>query len=203
MAIVVQFLPKKVRECFLDLGSFSEDKKIPLDVLINMWVEIHVVDEEEAFAILVELADKNLLTLVKDARVGDLYSIYHDISVIQHDVLRDLTIHMTNHGEINERKQIIMSRREIELPREWERNAGKPFCAQIISIHTGEMKKMDWLTMDLPKAEVLIIKFFATTYFLPPFIHNMPRLRALIVINHHSQNATLRNLSIRSNNINL
>lgn len=68
MAISVQFLNKKVKECFLDLGSFPEDKKIPLDVLINMWVEIHDLDEEEAFAILVELSDKNLLTLVKDAR---------------------------------------------------------------------------------------------------------------------------------------
>lgn len=68
MAISIQFLPKKVRECFLDLGSFPEDKKIPLEVLINMWVELHYLDEEEAFAILVELSDRNLLTLVKDAR---------------------------------------------------------------------------------------------------------------------------------------
>ena len=68
MAISVEYLNKKVKECFLDLGSFPEDKKIPLDVLINMWVEIHDIDEEEAFAILVELSDKNLLTLVKDAR---------------------------------------------------------------------------------------------------------------------------------------
>jgi hypothetical protein len=68
MAISTQFLSKNVRECFLDPGSFPEDKKIPLDVLINMWVEIHDIDPEEAFAILVELSDKNLLTLVKDAR---------------------------------------------------------------------------------------------------------------------------------------
>ena len=50
------------------MGSFPEDKKIPLDVLINVWVEIHDLDDEEAFAILVELSDKNLLTLVRDAR---------------------------------------------------------------------------------------------------------------------------------------
>lgn len=68
MATSVNCLPKKVRECFLDLGAFPEDKKIPLDVLINMWVEIHDIDEEEAFAILVELSNKNLVTLVKDAR---------------------------------------------------------------------------------------------------------------------------------------
>lgn len=68
MAMSINSLPNKVRECFLDLGAFPEDKKIPLDVLINMWVEIHDIDEEEAFAILVELSNKNLVTLVKDGR---------------------------------------------------------------------------------------------------------------------------------------
>lgn len=68
MAISIDYLSSKVKECFLDLGSFPEDKRIPLDVLINMWVEIHDLDEEEAFAILVELSEKNLLTLVKHSR---------------------------------------------------------------------------------------------------------------------------------------
>lgn len=75
MAISIMHLSAKVRECFLDLGSFAEDKKIPLDVVINMWTEIHDIDEEEAFAILVELADKNLLTLVKEARYVHLIFI--------------------------------------------------------------------------------------------------------------------------------
>ena len=71
MKLSIDYLPEKVRECFLDLGSFPEDKKIPLDVLINMWVELHDIEEEEAFAILKELTDKNLITLVKDARYVD------------------------------------------------------------------------------------------------------------------------------------
>lgn len=68
MAISIKYLPEKVRECFLDLGAFPEDRKIPLEVIINMWTEIHDIDAEEAFAILVELASRNLLNLVKDAR---------------------------------------------------------------------------------------------------------------------------------------
>lgn len=68
----IDYLSEKERECFLDLGAFPEDKRIPLDILINMWVELHDIHEEEAFAILVELSDKNLLTLVKDARYVDL-----------------------------------------------------------------------------------------------------------------------------------
>ncbi|KAL6130435.1 hypothetical protein ACLB2K_068814 [Fragaria x ananassa] len=74
MAISVNCLSPKVRECFLDLGAFPEDKKIPLDVLINIWVETHDhIDEELAFAILNELADKNLVTLVKDARYTPIH----------------------------------------------------------------------------------------------------------------------------------
>lgn len=68
METSISYLPEKVRECFLDLACFPEDKKIPLDVLINIWVEIHDIDEEEAFAVLIELSEKNLITMVKDAR---------------------------------------------------------------------------------------------------------------------------------------
>jgi hypothetical protein len=68
MAASVECLSGKVRECFLDLGCFPEDKKIPLDVLINIWMEIHDLDEPDAFAILMELSNKNLLTLVNDAQ---------------------------------------------------------------------------------------------------------------------------------------
>lgn len=68
MASTIEFLSGKVRECFLDLGSFPEDKRIPLDVLIDMWMELHDLDEEDAFAILVELSNKNLLSLFKDTQ---------------------------------------------------------------------------------------------------------------------------------------
>ncbi|MBA0745822.1 hypothetical protein Gogos_008381 [Gossypium gossypioides] len=203
MAISVEYLNKKVKECFLDLGSFPEDKKIPLDVLINMWVEIHDIDEEEAFAILVELSDKNLLTLVKDPRVGDAYSSYYEICVSQHDVLRDLALHLSNQGDVNERKRLLMPRRDTELPREWERNTDQPFNAQIVSVHTGEMREMDWFRMEFPKAEVLILNFSSNEYFLPPFIDDMPKLRALIVINYGTNEAILENFSVFTNLANL
>ncbi|XP_021285367.1 probable disease resistance protein At4g33300 [Herrania umbratica] len=203
MAVSVEYLNKKVKECFLDLGSFPEDKKIPLDVLINMWVEIHDIDEEEAFAILVELSDKNLLTLVKDARAGDAYSSFYEICVTQHDVLRDLALHLSNRGDVNERKRLLMPRRDAELPRDWERNTDQPFNAQIVSVHTGEMREMDWFRMEFPKAEVLILNFSSNEYFLPPFIDDMPKLRALIVINYGTSEATLQNFSVFTNLANL
>ncbi|KAJ8538037.1 hypothetical protein K7X08_014577 [Anisodus acutangulus] len=104
-----------------------------------MWVEIHDIDEEEAFHILVELSDKNLLNLVKDARMN---------------VLRDLAIHMSNRDDVNQRKRWVMPRRDTRLPKEWERNVDEPFHARVISVHTDEMREMDWFRMDCPKAEV-------------------------------------------------
>ncbi|KAG7943775.1 hypothetical protein I3843_15G060600 [Carya illinoinensis] len=195
LATSVECLPPKVRECFLDLGSFPEDKKIPLDVLINMWVEIHDIEEVEAFAILVELSNKNLVTLVKDERAGDMYSSCL-IFITQHDVLRDLALHLSNRGPINRRNRLLMPRRETELPREWDRNSSQPFDAQIVSIHTGEMEEMDWISMDFTVAEVLILNFSSNKYFLPPFINSMPKLRALIIMNYSTSSAILDNFSV-------
>ncbi|CAI9116608.1 OLC1v1017801C1 [Oldenlandia corymbosa var. corymbosa] len=203
MKLSIDCLPEKARQCFLDLGSFPEDKKIPLEILINMWVEVHDIDAQEAFAILVELSNKNLLTLVKDARSGDIYSTYYEISVSQHDVLRDLAIHLSSVEDINKRRRLVMPRREQGLPKDWERNAENPFNAQIVSVYTGKMEEMDWFKMDFPKAEVLILNFSSDEYFLPPFIDNMPKLRALILINYSTSNAVLRNLSAFGNLNNL
>lgn len=69
-----------------------------------------------------------------------MYGSYNEISVSQHDVLRDLAIYMSHSGGVNQRKRIVMARREDGLPREWERNADQPFLARIVSIHTGEMR---------------------------------------------------------------
>lgn len=52
-------------------------------------------------------------------------------------MLRDLAIYLSTREDVNERKRLIMPRREVELPKEWERNVDQPFNALIVSIHTG------------------------------------------------------------------
>ncbi|XP_020238244.1 probable disease resistance protein At4g33300 [Cajanus cajan] len=203
MAISINYLPEMIKECFLDLCSFPEDKKIPLDVLINMWVEIHDIPETEAYAIVVELSNKNLLTLMKEARAGGMYSSCFEISVTQHDVLRDLALNLSNRASTNERRRLVMPKRENGIPREWLRFKHRPLEAQIVSIHTGEMKEEDWCNLEFPKAEVLIINFTSTEYFLPPFIDRMPNLRALIIINYSATYACLHNVSVFKNLSNL
>lgn len=63
----------------------------------------------------------------------------------------------------------------------------------------GEMKEVDWFRMDFPKAEVLIINFASSEYFLPPFIDRMPNLRALILINYSASYASINNFHVFEN----
>jgi hypothetical protein len=56
---------------------------------------------------------------------------------MQHDVLRDLALHMSGRDPLNKRRRLVMPRREETLPRDWQRNKDTPFEAQIVSIHTG------------------------------------------------------------------
>lgn len=57
--------------------------------------------------------------------------------------------------------------------------------------------------MECPKTEVVVLNFSSAQYFLPPFLEKMPRLRALILINHNASNALLHNTSVLSSLTNL
>jgi len=64
----IDVLDEEVRVCFLDLGSFLEDRKISVDVLLDIWVYVRKMEWQDAFAILLELARRNLLNLTNNTR---------------------------------------------------------------------------------------------------------------------------------------
>lgn len=68
-----------------------------------------------------------------------MYSSCFEISVTQHDILRDLALNLSNRGSANQRRRLVMPKREEngKLPKEWLRYKDQPFEAQIVSIHTG------------------------------------------------------------------
>lgn len=80
-----------------------------------------------------------------------MYSSYFEISVSQHDLLRDLAIYLSNRNNINQRKRLLMPRREQGLPKDWERNMDQPFDAHVVSIHTG---------MNFNELQFLLVKHF-------------------------------------------
>lgn len=59
-------LDEKMTKCFLDLGSFPEDQRIPTNALIDIWAVLYDFDEEgvDTIAMLYQLAYKNLVNFV-------------------------------------------------------------------------------------------------------------------------------------------
>jgi len=54
------------KECFMDLGLFPEDQRIPLPALIDMWAELYKLDDDgiEAMEIIKKLDSMNLANLL-------------------------------------------------------------------------------------------------------------------------------------------
>uniref|UniRef100_A0A2N9ICM2 RPW8 domain-containing protein n=1 Tax=Fagus sylvatica TaxID=28930 RepID=A0A2N9ICM2_FAGSY len=71
-----------LKECFMDLGSFPEDQRIPVPALIDMWAELYEPDEDgiNAIANLHELTTRNLANLVR-TRYDDSFFLWCDILV--------------------------------------------------------------------------------------------------------------------------
>ena len=76
----LEFLDDKViiKECFMDLGSFPEDQRIPAAILIDMWAELYELDEDgiHVIAHLRELTTRNLASLVMAGYAGFLFLYY-------------------------------------------------------------------------------------------------------------------------------
>jgi hypothetical protein len=70
---------------------------------------------------------------------GGMYSSCFEISITQHDILRDVALNLNNHGSVNQRRRLVMPKRDDngQLPREWLRYEDQPFEARIVSIQTG------------------------------------------------------------------
>lgn len=53
---------KSIKDCFMDLGLFPEDQKIPVSALIDIWTELHNLDELGicAMTVIRKLTDLNL-----------------------------------------------------------------------------------------------------------------------------------------------
>ncbi|GLJ20009.1 hypothetical protein SUGI_0362850 [Cryptomeria japonica] len=196
LAISIDLLDDTVRECFLDLGSFPEDKKICADALLDIWVNVRKLEWQDAFVILLELASRNLLNLISNPRnqAAISYGNASELYFLQHDVIRDLALYLGLRDSAAHSKRLLMPRKESSLPQKWNLVTNKTFDAQIVSIHTGPMNETQWDEMNFPETEVMVIVFAASEYFLPPFLKSMKKLKILMVFNYGSKRATLKGI---------
>ena len=70
------------KECFMDLGSFPEGQRIPVSALIDMWAELHKLDEVGNNAIhnLHKITTQNMANLVRKRYTDSLF-LWSDILV--------------------------------------------------------------------------------------------------------------------------
>lgn len=185
------------KECFMDLGSFPEDQRIPATTLIDMWAELYNLDEDDAIANLHELSDRNLIEVVvtrKDANEDD--GSYNEHFVMQHDLLRELAIRGSNSGNIEHRKRVLLEIIENKIP-EWLMEQDQlSIRAKLLSISTDETFSSSWSTMQAPEVEVLLLNFQTQKYSLPEFIERMNKLKVLVLHNYGFVPAELSNFPL-------
>ncbi|XP_068345324.1 probable disease resistance protein At5g66900 [Pyrus communis] len=192
-----------IKECFLDLGAFPEDQRIPAAALIDIWAELYDLDTDiECIANLHKLTERSLANLVvtrKDKIEGDGY--YSEHFVTQHDVLRELAIYNTKKGPVERRKRLIIDICGDKLPKRWREQ--KQMKARLLSITTDEGFSTKWSNLQMLEAEVLVLNFQTKNYALPDSMVNMGELKALIVTNYGFLPAELSNFQLLSSLPNL
>ncbi|XP_062002410.1 probable disease resistance protein At5g66900 isoform X4 [Rosa rugosa] len=187
-----------IKECFLDLGSFPEDQRIPATTLIDIWAESYKIDEDWlCIANLCELTNRNLATLIitrKDPREVDGYYSEHFVTL--HDIIRELAIYQSSVESIEQRKRLIIDMSGDNFPEWWTEQKCQPINAHLLSISTDGDFSSKWLNMQLPQAEVLILNFQSKKYALPEFVEKMDKLKVLIVTKYGLLPAELDNFPL-------
>ncbi|CAN1225321.1 Probable disease resistance protein At5g66900 [Linum grandiflorum] len=174
-----------IKECYMDLGLFPEDTKMPATALLDIWVELHGLEDDYAISNLYELSFRNLVDLVvirKDTSEDD--GFHNEDFVTQHDLLRDLAILQSNSSSIEHRERLFIEITGNKFPDWWMESRNKVFKSKLLSITTDENFSASWPEIHAPEVEVLVLNFKSQNYAFPKFIEKMVKLKVLIVTNH-------------------
>ncbi|KAL7585881.1 hypothetical protein Lser_V15G45399 [Lactuca serriola] len=179
-------LDDEYKQCFLDFGLFREDQRIPVSSLLNMWVHLYDYDDDgvDTMATIKEFSNRNLVHLMttgndSGARVNHCDQQF----VTQHDLLRELAIHLNSKLPLPQRSRLIINAQGDELPAYIEQ-VQEPMQARILSISTGESFSSKWCNLEVPNLEVLILNLRSKTYTLPHFLAGSQKLKILNITNH-------------------
>ncbi|XP_050388140.1 probable disease resistance protein At5g66900 [Argentina anserina] len=188
-----------IRDCFLDLGSFPEDQRIPVNALIDMWTELYEQLDEDTLCVayLQRLTNRGLANLVvtrKDRTQGDGYYSEHFVTL--HDLLRELAIYETRLQVPGDRERLIINIKGNNYPKWWMEKKYESMKARLLSISTDRNFSSKWHHMELPEAEVLVLNFQTKNYALPKFVETAHKLKVLVVTNYGFSPADLSNIAL-------
>nr|KYP43404.1 putative disease resistance protein At5g66900 family [Cajanus cajan] len=199
-----------IKECFMDLGLFPEDQRIPVTALIDMWAELYKLDDDgiEAKTIINKLDSMNLANvLVARKNVSDTDNYYYNnYFIVLHDLLRDLAIYQSTHEPLEQRKRLIIEINQNK-PEWWpgEKSKQKPqqAAAHTLSISADENCTSYCPQMQLAQVEVLIFNLRTKQYSFPDFMKEMSKLKVLIVTNYSFHPSEMNNFELLSSLSNL
>ncbi|KAK4584481.1 hypothetical protein RGQ29_022278 [Quercus rubra] len=187
-----------IKNCFMDLGSFPEDQRIPAAALIDMWAELCELDEDgiHAIAILEELTNRNLARLVMARKDASEVSYYNEDFVTQHDILRELAMHQSSRESIGQRSRLIINISGNNLPKWWTEQKQQLISARLLSISTDELFSSSWCNIQGSEVEVLVLNFHTKNYTLPEFVEKIDKLKVLIVSNYGFFHSKISNFQL-------
>ncbi|CAI8609222.1 unnamed protein product [Vicia faba] len=173
-----------IKECFMDLGLFFEDKKIPVAALIDMWTELNNLDDDniDGMNIVHDLDNLHLVNLVVAREVtSHVDNYYNHHFLTQHDLLKEIAIHQARQEPYEHRKRLIFDMKENS----WDRQNKKNTVARTLSISTDKMLTPDWSNIvKVERVEVSV-----------PSLCTLNRLRKLSLYNcktrHDFQSETI------------
>ncbi|XP_039158381.1 probable disease resistance protein At4g33300 [Eucalyptus grandis] len=184
-------LDGEIKERFLDLSSFPEDRKIPATALIDMWVELYKLDFSgvRAIADLNKLVYRNLADLVvtgKDSNEDDdkCYSSYY---AMHHDLLRELAILECDQGEVEKRKTYFgLDWKQFSQLVE-QAKAIDSRCSSSIHLHSQASTSNDAkISNAIPNLVELHIDYCNDLMALPDDIYEIKLLEKLSITNCHN-----------------
>ncbi|CAH1443643.1 unnamed protein product [Lactuca virosa] len=171
------------------LGKLSqEDQRIPVSTLLNMWVHLYNHDDDgvDTMDTILELSYRNLVDLMAKGFGNDLgatVTFCDQQFVTQHDLMKELAIHLNNKLPLAQRSRLFIDARGEDLPASIVK-IQEAMQARILSISTGESFSSRWCDMKVPDLEVLILNLMSKTYTLPHFLAANPKLKILNITNN-------------------
>ncbi|KAM0028689.1 putative powdery mildew resistance protein, RPW8 [Helianthus debilis subsp. tardiflorus] len=186
----------EMKQCYLDLGLFPEAQKIAATTLLDMWAHLHNHAEGglPTFNILTKLSSRNFATLLPISKHSTVVANYcEEESIVQHDMMRALAIQLSSEKPLEHRERLIINTNSDDLLK-----LPQIVNARILSICTGsrtdERFPSTWNEIEAPNVEVFVLNYMSIMHPLPQFMHNMKRLKVLIITNYGYDCLEIQNL---------
>ncbi|CAK8562367.1 unnamed protein product [Lathyrus sativus] len=188
-----------IKECFMDLGLFFEEKKIPVAALIDMWTELNDLDDDniDGMNFVHELDNMNLANIVVARKVtSHVDNYYNHHFLTQYDLLKEIALIQARKKPYEQRERLIFDINENS----WDRQNQQNTNARALSISIDKMFTPDWSNIvKVEQVEVLILNLHTDKYTLPDCIRKMTKLKVLIITNYNGFSfAELDNFEILS-----